>query len=98
MLVYYIIKDLIKNIDEEVHKVISGRVPIAEASVPMELVCVTLLLCRYVHQSGSSLNSAFWGFLWKPHLIGIINGSLAQFPALSLLWKMGGAESSKFYT
>ena len=59
---------------------------------------VTLLLCRYVHQPGSSLNSAFWGFLWTPHLIGIINGSLDQFPALSLLWKMGGAESFKFYS
>ena len=39
LLVYYIIKDLIKDIDDEVHRVRSGRVPIAEASVPMELGC-----------------------------------------------------------
>ena len=96
LLVYYIIKDLIKDIDEEVRRVRSGRVPITEASVPMELGCVTLCLWRHVHQPGSSLNSTFWGFLWTPHLIGIINGLLDQFPALSLLWRMGvGAENSK---
>lgn len=42
LLVYYIIKDLIKDIDEEVRRVRSGRVPISEASVPMELGYVTL--------------------------------------------------------
>ena len=50
------IKDTDEQPDEEISWVRLGRVPSTAASVPMELVCVTLLLYECVQQPGSSLN------------------------------------------
>ena len=38
------IKDTDEHPDEEIHRVGSGRFQITEASVPMELGCITLLV------------------------------------------------------
>ena len=49
----FILKDIIKDADEEVHRASCGRVPCGRASVSMELGCATLSVCGCVHQSGS---------------------------------------------
>ena len=57
---WVIIKNIIEDTDEEpgekVHRVRSGRVPIAEASVPMDLGCTMLLARECIHKTESSWN------------------------------------------
>ena len=61
-----LLKDMIKDTDEqpdeEIHRVRSGRVPSAGASVPVELGCITLLVCGCVHPPGSFRKSMLLGF------------------------------------
>ena len=52
-----IIKDTDEQPDEDIHRVRSGRVPRAGASVPTKLGCTTLLARGRVHQPRSSLNA-----------------------------------------
>lgn len=54
-----------EQLDEEVHRARSGRVPRTGASVSMELGCVTFLAPGCIHQPSRSLNSVAEGFLWK---------------------------------
>lgn len=51
-----IIKDIIKDTDEEVHRVRARRVLSAEAFVPVELGGTALPACGCVHQYGSFPN------------------------------------------
>ena len=49
--------------DEEIPRARSAKVPRAGASVPVELGCITLLVCGYGHPPGSFPNPILWGFL-----------------------------------
>ena len=75
--IYQLIKDMTKDtceqLDEEIRRARSGRVLSAGASVPMELQCITLPVCEYVGQLGSSSNPILLGFLWRLHHIGMID-------------------------
>ena len=54
-------KDTEEQPDEKIHKVRTGKVPSARASVPVELRDV-IFLCEYIHQPGSSQNPILLGF------------------------------------
>ena len=56
---------MIRDRDEEIHKVRAGRVKSARTSVFVEWGCVTLLVCGCVLQPGSFPNPILLGFLWK---------------------------------
>ena len=75
--VYYMIKEMRKDTDEEpdeeIHRARSGKVLSAGAYVPVELAGTVIPAHGYVHQPRSFLNPVFWGFLWKLHHIGIIS-------------------------
>lgn len=62
-----ITKDTDKHPGEEIHKARSGRGQSAGASIPMELWCTTLPVCRCVHWSRSSLNPIVyhWDFFME---------------------------------
>ena len=67
-----VIRDADEQPDEEVHRVRSGRVLSAEASVPVELGCGTFVVC------GSSLNPLllefYGGFItWASSIINSIS-------------------------
>lgn len=68
-----LVKDMIKDTndqpDGDVHRVRSGRVPSAGASVPLELGCIT---CVCAQQPVSSPNPTLLGFLWRRHRVGMI--------------------------
>lgn len=49
--------------DKEIHRMMSGRVPSAGASVLVELVYITLLVRGCVHQPGRSWNPYYWDFM-----------------------------------
>lgn len=51
-----IIGDIDEQLDEEVHRVRSGRVLSPRVCVPMELGRTTLLGCGYIYQPGNSSN------------------------------------------
>ena len=44
------IKDTDEELHEEMHRTGFARVLNETASVPVELGCTTLLVCRYIHQ------------------------------------------------
>ena len=89
------IKDTDKQPDEEIHRVRSGRVPSAGASVPMELGCVTLPVHGCVHPPGSSRNPVLLGFFTEASSCRH-DWLLTPFPSPYPLWRMeGGAENSK---
>lgn len=48
--------DTYEQPDEEVHCVMSRKVPSTEASIPMESVCTILPACGYGYQPGGSPN------------------------------------------
>ena len=96
--VYYIIQDMMKDPDElpdeEIHRMRSGRVLSAGASVPVELGCITLPVHGFVRQPGTT-NTILLGFLWRPHHIGLIIYYI-HFQFLCPFWRMGdGAENPK---
>ena len=69
LLVYYTIKDIIKDtkeeLDGEIHRERTGKVLNAGASVPVELGCVTLPVRGCVYQSGSSPNPILLAFFME---------------------------------
>ena len=62
LLVYYMIKDVIKDrddqLDDEIHRARPRRVLHLAASAPMKTDCATLLAHECVHKS--SLNTGIW--------------------------------------
>lgn len=73
-------KEMNKQPHEKIHRMRSGRVLSAGASVPVELGHVTLLACRFVHQLRSSLNSM---------LLGLFGGFITDMISLWPLMPMG---------
>ena len=77
VLVYCIIKNIIKvtdeQPDEEIHRVSSKGILNTGASVPVELRYSTLPAEECVHQPRSSPNPILWGFLWRLHHVNMIN-------------------------
>ena len=75
LLVSHIIRDMIKNTDEQsdedIHRVRSGRVLRAGASVLVELGCTTLPKHRSIHLPRNSPNPILWGFFWRLHHVSI---------------------------
>lgn len=59
--------------DEEIHRVRAGRVPRARISVPLELVCTTLLAYSCAPTWKISLHTVFWGLLWRLHYVGVVD-------------------------
>lgn len=56
-----VMKDTDEQSDEEIHRVRSGRVLSPEASVPMEMECIPLLVWMWLRHE-SSLNTIILGF------------------------------------
>ena len=57
------IKDTDEELHEEMHRTGFARVLHETASVPVELGCTTLLVCRYIHQPETPQIWYSWGFL-----------------------------------
>lgn len=49
----------------------SRNVLSVDASVSVELGCVPFLVCGCIYQFGISSGSIIYGFLWRPHYIGM---------------------------
>lgn len=79
-------KDMDEQIDEEIHRVMSGRIPSAEFSIPMKLGQVTLLIHGCVCQPKNSQNPILLEFLRRLYHMGMIDHYL-HFQLFFLLWK-----------
>lgn len=76
-----LLKDMIKVTDEEIHRMMSGRVPSRGPSVPVVFRYVTFLVHGFVHCPGSSLSPLLWDFVELPHIAWlIINSTFSPSP------------------
>lgn len=57
----------------KIQKTKYGRALSTRVTVPVELGCITLLVCGYVHQDGSSPDPKTLGILWRLHHVSMIH-------------------------